>query len=746
MFFLIVIFLFPLYIHFNPVRWEAFAYNLPATLLIFRPFTLYGHWKEYAILAWMWFLGYGLGRTLLDRFTILEKKPFYFTIPAGWGLLGFIFFALTMLHQISTLKILGVLGILSLGILTYFIRNRQTRQLQKSNSTSWKNYFTEMPWDLRIAILFIAICVSAALISSLVPPKESDGLRYHLTVPKLYLEHGGFYVIPGIAFSNFPFLIEYLYMIPLALGSICTPNLIHCSYFIFTIGLIYHLGKKLEGTKTGYFAALIFATTPFLPLFASWAFIEFGLTCYILLGFILSLELTEKNSNEEILPLSFLLGIVAGLIVSCKYTALSVLCYLSAVPAVYAILCNRSQWKTYFRASCIIGITGLTIASPWFIKNWILLGNPIYPFLKSIFPTPGWTDFNAFFFTFHAGMKGNLNVLHQLPLWDHITDFFTLPFRITLYPGDPRLHPETFGEWPVGTLWLALLPFVFFLKNWNVRRIAHIAFAFFLYLSWAYSYRDTRFLIPAMAVIAPLYGLALLNLVRAWKWSWLITVILILYGIAECSFRLYIPGTYAPWWVASGKVSEEKYLTEWNDYMRVSSQAFKYLRENTKHDDLVLLHGVDKPFYCPNRFIGADWFNTDPLIEWSWKYPDAKDLVSYIKSRGIKYIVHDYGNIQQYNSLGSLYFYRLFRLPPDKGLPLLKEVYQKEVAKKNYPMVYENWIKTYDSKISEAEAKTPSVKAIEQVLQGGFFKEIFRFQSKPPDTWNGVVIYEVTGG
>ena len=750
LFILIVIFLFPLYIHFNPVRWEAFAYNFSATFLIFRPYIFYGHWKEYSILLWIWFAGYGLGRMLLDRFSSVEKQPFYFTIPTGWGILGLLFFALTLLHQISTLKIAGTLTFLTLIILFYLLKTREPGSFRYFSPLAWKTYLKELPWDIRIAIILISISVFSALISGLIPPKESDGLRYHLTVPKLYLEHGGFYLIPGIAFSNFPFLIEYLFMIPLAFGSICGPNLIHSSYFIFTIGLIYCLGKRLHGTKTGYYAALLFATTPFLPLFSSWAFIECGLTCYTLLGFILLLYLLDSNVESSagassIMPASILIGLMAGFIVSCKYTALSILFYFSCAPLVYAIFCKRSQWKIYFRAGCIIGFIGITIASPWFIKNWILLGNPIYPFAKSLFPSPYWTDFNAFFFTFHAGMKGNLNVLHQLPWWDHIIDFITLPFRITLYPGDPRLHPETFGEWPVGSLWLALLPFLFFIKEWNTRKISHLVFAFFLFVSWAYSYRDTRFLIPTFAVIAPLYGLALENLIRSWKWSWFVTVILILYGIAEYSFRLYIPGTYGPWWVASGVVSEERYLTEWNESLRITNRAFQYLRENTVHDDLVLLHGVDKPFYCPNRFIGADWFNTDPLIEWSWKFPDASALLTQIKSQGIKYIVYDYGNIHQYNTLGSLYFYRLFRLPPETGLPLLREVYQKEAAKVNYPLVYEAWTTTYEAKLADAEAKSPNIKALEQVLQGGSFKEVFRYQPKQDKPWDGVVIYKVEG-
>ncbi len=49
-------------------------------------------------------------------------------------------------------------------------------------------------WGL-IAIL--ALLVAATVILASVPPVDRDALTHHLFVPKLWLQHGGIYEIPG---------------------------------------------------------------------------------------------------------------------------------------------------------------------------------------------------------------------------------------------------------------------------------------------------------------------------------------------------------------------------------------------------------------------------------------------------------------------------------------------------------------------------------------------------------------------
>ena len=87
-------------------------------------------------------------------------------------------------------------------------------------------------------LVLLAILFGSILILSYVPPVSKDALVHHLTVPKLYLNHGGIYEIPFMGFSYFPMNIHLLYMIPLYFKNDMAPKYIHFGFAILTSWLI----------------------------------------------------------------------------------------------------------------------------------------------------------------------------------------------------------------------------------------------------------------------------------------------------------------------------------------------------------------------------------------------------------------------------------------------------------------------------------------------------------------------------
>ncbi|HXK93758.1 MAG TPA: hypothetical protein PKV38_08760, partial [bacterium] len=164
---------------------------------------------------------------------------------------------------------------------------------------------------------------------------------------------------------------------------------------------------------------------------------EFGLTMYTLLGFSLVLEVVEsrrRDTERTPWPVIALLGLVGGFLLGCKYTAVSTVAFyvlLMLTPAGDGNAVAQMYRKIPIRPVLLFAAVAALVGSPWYIKNIILLGNPVYPFARSLFPTPDWTEFNALFFQYHAGMKGNLTAILQAPFLDWVYDFLTLPFRVT---------------------------------------------------------------------------------------------------------------------------------------------------------------------------------------------------------------------------------------------------------------------------------------------------------------------------
>ncbi len=731
--------IFLLYVYHNPARWDALFY-------FFFPdsFYYYNLSNELNLLhiALIWLAGYGAGKLLFR----LLKPPqssvpnWIIAIAAGWGLIAYLMFVLTLLHLLhlfliyAVVLLFAVYGFWDSPINFTFLRNGLG-----SGYSSWKS----MSWSLRFIAVMIAVTVFYAVISSLMPPTQSDGLRYHLTVPKLYLWEGGFYLIPNLSFSNFPFLIEYLFLIPLSLEQNSIPKLIHCSYFILTLFLLFYMGKKTGGSECAWISVLLVSATPFVPIFASWSFIEFGLTFYTLLAFALVVDWCEARRDDATnASWNWLLyaGMAAGLAVSCKYTALASAAAVAGFVFLSSIVYKKS-YLSWLGFSVTVFWIAVLISLPWFLKNWILLGNPVYPFAGGVFPTPGWSELNATFFAYHAGIKGAMNVFKQMPIWWQIGDIVTLPFYATFFPGEIYHQPYNFGSWPLGAVWLASVPLLLLNRQWNIRTVYHILFAVFLFLLWALTYRDTRFLLPCLAVLAPVSALVLWNACRCCVWPKILLLVLIGYNLCQTSGLMMLEA-YAPWWVVKGMTTEEEFLLTQSPDTRIRNHAFQYLEANTKRDETVLLHGIEQTFYCPNDAVFADWFDTDPLIEMSWEVPSVEELIAVLKEQGVQYIVHDYGNIHRYNTPRQPY-YRFFCLPQEKSLPLLNEWVANEKNRVLYPAVYKLWYPEFMRRLNRSYETAPNVQILQTLLNGGVLEEVYRFDPNENDPTDGIRILKM---
>lgn len=720
--------IFILYIYHNPVRWDAlFYYLFPRNEI------------KLLCTAVIWLAGYGVGHPIVQWLQPKEDTvpKWLIKIPLGWGVLAYLMFGLALLQCLNVYAI----GAVVIPFAIYGWMNchgfvRWCRKLPCTVIHSWQT----SAWTLRVIWLLVGLTIFYAVTASLMPPTQSDGLRYHLTVPKLYLDHGGFYLIPNLSFSNFPFLIEYLFVIPLSIGQISVPKLIHCSYFLMTLVLLYHAGSKIGGRECGWIAVILLAATPFVPIFASWSFIEFGLAFYTVLAFVMCCDACEKP-NESIWKHIFLIGLISGFAISCKYTALA---SAAAVAGVFTLtfLSHKKPIFTSLTGSAGIFVVALITASPWFVKNYVLLGNPVYPFASGVFPSPGWSEFNAEFFGYHAGIKGAMNIFKTAPLSWQLWDILTLPFYATFFPGEAYHQPYNFGAWPLGAAWLAMVPLLLMHKQWTVRYGFHLGFATFLYLLWAFTYRDTRFLLPCVAVLAPVCGWVLWNVLKEVIWARFLALLIVLYNICFMTGLLFIPESYAPWWVVSGLTPESQYLLNDSRDTRWRNHAFRYVEENAEPDDVILFHGVDHGFYCPNPYIGADWFNTDPLIALSWESKSVKDLIDKLKSQNIKYILYDYGTIFRYNTPNQPY-YRFFCLPQDQSLPLLREWVANETNRVHYPAVYKLWYPGYMQKLDYTYQTAPNVLILQELLNGDILKEVYRFDMDENDPSEGIKILKI---
>ena len=260
------------------------------------------------------------------------------------------------------------------------------------------------PLNKPIAKIFLTclllLLILSILLLSWVPPISRDALTHHLAIPKLYLQHGGIYEIPSIAFSYYPMNLDLLYMIPLYLGDDIAPKIIHFMFALLTAWLINNYLKRRLGTGWALLGTLFFLSIPIIVKLSITVYVDLGLVFFSTASIMSLLKWIDSHFQLKFLVLS---AISCGLALGTKYNGLLVLFILSVfVPFIYIVgikriayeekettfqNTKRSQLKAIGFGILFCSIS-LAVFSPWMVKNYIWKGNPVYPLYNSWFNPP----------------------------------------------------------------------------------------------------------------------------------------------------------------------------------------------------------------------------------------------------------------------------------------------------------------------------------------------------------------------
>lgn len=669
-----------LYWHFpaTHIRWDFIRDYGSDILFIFRPGTITRHLGDYFLLAGLWLAGWGSGHRLLRALkanagpTNVLLSSWATSLLVGWGMLSH---GLVLLAALQLLNLQWIAALLALGCVIGLWELRIVFGSKPSPKDRLFRLLEESPRSLDgLAVLLVcSLLLLGSFFSALMPPTQSDALRYHLTTPETWLQHGGFCRIPNISFSNFPMTIDMLYAVPLAFGLPSVAKLIHWSLLLASLGMLHRMGQVFGGRAAARLSAVLFVTIPFVPILASWAFIEMGLCAYLLLTVAAGLGLASEHRPSS--RSGLLLGLAGGWLLGCKYTSLIFLLVL-----LLFLLMPRSVFALPRRSGkrvILAGAVALLIASPWYLKNLIYNGNPVYPMGIAVFGEREWTAANAAFFSFHAGMKGDLNAAHYLSLSEKVIDTLTLLVRPLWSP----IGANKFGEWPVSALFVILLPSLAFRRRkvWPVRFLW--IYGGVLFIAWAWTYRDARFLLAPLCIMALPISIACADL---WSHRRLVRG-LILLVVAYCGLwnlgKFCDREGFAPWLVVSGVLDEEYYLRSINQTTKAFYHGFEAVDQLTPSDAKVLIHGQHYAFHCPRPFVGADWFDTPPLIVLARQASSVQGLVNLLEDQGISFVLHDTAEIERYNIL-LLPAYWLMCLPPDQAVVFLQRLRDLEPARR----------------------------------------------------------------
>ena len=475
--------------------------------------------------------------------------------------------------------------------------------------------------------------LALALLVALSPPVDWDGLFYHLTLPRLYLEQGRISPLTDMPHQYFPGLMEMLYAAAMGLSGEGAAKLLHFGYMLLLGGAIYLLARRHVGPSYGWHAVAAYAATPMVPVLGGWAYNDLTLAFYQVTALYALLN-WFRGKERCWLVLS---AILSGLAMGIKYTAF--VCPLTLIAFILLHMGRgRASARERARALALYCGAALLVAAPWYLRSLAFTGNPVYPFAFRLFGGPGWDEWRAAWYARSGSGLG----------WD-LGELLKLPWTLTL-----GLRDMNFYDGRAGPLYLLALPFAL---AWAARLYGRrdgrppamgylLVYALVQYAFWvvgAVSSRSlfqSRLLLPALAVLcaplAYLFGeLGELD-TRALSLRRLIGMTVVLVLAANLCYQFLQTVRIAPLGVLVGEESRDAFLQR---NLGAHYAAMELVNEHVPEEGRVLFLWEPRSYYCRRRA------QPDAILErWAWlrhRYDDdLGEIARALRAEGYTHVLH----------------------------------------------------------------------------------------------------------
>lgn len=552
-----------------------------------------------------------VGRTAVERLpgtALSPRELLLFSLGVGVGVVG------------TSILLLGLAGFLNGGGLAVLCL--------ACVGVCWKS-FVRLPsllgealadvwagWSLA-EFAFFGILAIFMLSHAALPPTNFDSLAYHLAVPELYLREGRIFLPPNNFHAAFVGLVHMLYIPLLAVGGAAAPAMLSSVLALSLIPLAQLLGEYLADGQTGRIASILVWGGPILVLGAITPRIDVTLVWYLLLGHYAVLLVVRDPTRRRLLWIG---GALLGCAIGVKLSA--VLYIVGVSPLILFVGWRQQRSGGRDTAGLAIFVVAVIVSAlPWLIRNWMWLGDPLYPHLAG-------SRVEAWLQALYGGEllpsgtgRSPSQQLRILRIPFNFFDFFFAPRRLTpeaealLYFANPAL-------W-VLPLWLL------FRRGTDKLWLALPAVAYGLAVVIRYSGGlNLRYLIPAVVPLAIVSAALVVACLRR-HLHWAATVLLMLPFAASV---IIWTATQPAWRYLTGRLSASEYLSD-----KANGDLRSYLNENTPVGSQILMLFDARGFGISRSVIpdyGVNWLRLAPAA--SERCLEATDITYVVVNKELR--------------------------------------------------------------------------------------------------------------
>jgi hypothetical protein len=530
-------------------------------------------------------------------------------------------FFLGVLHAItpSNVSFLAVVSALPGAVVGIkFLLKRNAGKIDGSGPLFGEKW-SLLAWCL---IEVIGIVLAIEFMSASTPEVRSDAVRVYLPyIHRVIAEHGishqyaCWHRLQPMAVQTYSATIA-------AVGTITAAKLFSWLALGSLVLLIVEEVRLRSGSfETGLFAGAAVLYCPEIAGLARTLYVDLTLTLLCTAAFIVLFRALRPPCFRGIL---FSAAIIASM-VPVKYTGLM----FAVVWGLFLVidLWRQRGWQVALAWSTAAGALAAIMAFPWFFYVYLGTGNPFYPYLHRLFPSPYWADGFSL-------QKDVLGTRFKMP--PGVAGMVSFPWVATYQTRSISAGQDGF----IGFWGLALAPC--WILTWRRGGIQYwdMVIVGIMMIVGIVSYTPfTRYSLPAYPLLVTSCVLAAGSLLQSISWRptgrWATS-----FTAIAMTLLLLLPMPLLcidmPWNIYAKSISTEKYFAQ-----RFSGyQATQQLNAIVKPDEGVICSISDGGVYLlgGRPYEYAPWWNKIHHIS------DSKSFTDFCKRYDIHYWIVDHGN------------------------------------------------------------------------------------------------------
>jgi hypothetical protein len=576
------------------------------------------HGLNLIALLGLFLMAVGLGRLVLHKISLSgasSGEDFIFGAGIGLGILScaiFILGATQILYPSTVYLLLGISGIFSLF-------GWRVCPIAANRAVPTKFKYTAL--DVFVgSLLLLSLLLGMLLV--LTPAIGNDVLTYHLGAPKLYLQHHGFYFIPGNLCSNYPLNAEMLYLIGLLMGGDTVAKGIHFGMAMLTLTAMYQFVRQhVPGAIYISISLLVFYSIPSVFVNSHMAYVDLALTFYIFLSVYAFLNWFLRKQVQWLV----VCGVFTGLSAATKYSAL-LLPFMGCLGILYVSRRREIHNRQAFQFLGIYLLSVLVVGSPFYIKNWVLTGNPLYPFLYSILGGAGWD--------MELSRQYDL-FLNSLGMGRRLLDYLLLPWNVSFHA---KMNSPVF-DGILGPLFILTLPFAIWIRNTPAALKIAMVYSGITFLFWTASVHQIRYLIPIFPFLAIMVGYVLKHYRRKNVILFGVLLAIVTGGLAFNGYHIFKDFQIVrPFQVLTGRESRNDFL----DRMIPSHGMFQYINSHLPENVRIFFIYMKNPGYlCDRPYYSDSVMESHTMEKILSGATTPEEVYKKLKNRGFTNILYD---------------------------------------------------------------------------------------------------------